>query len=153
MHCTVMHCTVLPCTSLFYAVLYRTEQHSATVQYHGIMIRGMNSVAFQLYHFFFISLLALFLPFLNSFYQTFPLCVQSVLLQTKLEEVTWHISETTFEFCASHAEVDMMKSKGGKSHPSSRRSQVHTSIISQTFHVEIEVNFLCSFPPFFPVNC
>ena len=44
-----------------------------------------------------------------------------MLLQTKLEEVTWHISETTFEFCARAVEVGLITQKGGKKYNSNSR--------------------------------
>ena len=71
---------------------------------------------------------SLFLSFAPSLFLSFAPHLQSVLLQTKLEEVTWHISETTFEFCACHVEVDMMKQKGGRIYPSSRRSKVRSYV-------------------------
>ena len=71
---------------------------------------------------------SLFLSFASSLFLSFAPHLQSVLLQTKLEEVTWHISETTFEFCACHVEVDMMKQKGGRIYPSSRRSKVRSYV-------------------------
>ena len=49
----------------------------------------------------------------NNFLLSFTLS-QSVLLQTNLEEVTWHISETTFEFCARALEIGLINQKGEK---------------------------------------
>ena len=131
MYCDTLHRVLSSCTALYCTALSSCKIQNSTVQYSTVTryhdLRYDHSLLL-----IFISLPTPFLTFPISLSPTSP-CVQSVLLQTKLEEVTWHISETTFEFCASHAEVDMMKSKGGKSHPSSRRSQVRTNIISQTF--------------------
>lgn len=53
-----------------------------------------------------------------------------MLLQTKLEEVTWHISETTFEFCARAVEVGLITQKGGKKYNSSSRRRSSTTAAS-----------------------
>ena len=133
--CDTLLCVLSSCTALYCTALSSCKiQYSTVTRYHDLRYDPSLLLIF-------ISLPTPFLTFPIPLSPTSP-CVQSVLLQTKLEEVTWHISETTFEFCASHAEVDMMKSKGGKSHPSSRRSQVRTNIISQTFQMNLDLIIL-----------